>query len=217
MSTNEHEQSGTSAGNQGSTEITREQFEALQEQLVKATSTNERLLNQYKDAKGKLQGFKQKEEEALTLQKQQEEERLRKEGNLQVLLDQRDEQIKMLQSDLSTVKEELGNKDESILNLKKASAFEKQIGGKIKNGKYWNLVDFNSIAVNPETGEIDKDSLAQYAGEFVKDHQALVDFGSTGNLPNSGHNGTSGTSLTYDQWRSLPLAERKKRMKDVRR
>lgn len=217
MSTNEQAQAGTPAGDQVASEtITKEQFEALQEQLVKANSTNERLLNQYKEVKGKYQSYKSKEEEAMQAQKEMEEERLRKEGNFQVLLEQREHRIKELEENLSHTKQELGNKEDSILNLRKASAFERELGGKLKNNKYWNMVDFNEIAINPESGEIDKDSLKAYAGDFVKSHKELVDFGAAGNLPNGSHNGASGM-LTYEQWQTLPLAERKKRMKDVRR
>jgi len=50
--------------------------------------------------------------------------------------------------------------------------------------------------------------------KFTEDFGELVDFGNNPNLPNRTPTGGSG-KLTHAQWEKLPLAERKKRMKDV--
>ena len=49
----------------------------------------------------------------------------------------------------------------------------------------------------------------------MESHKELVDFGSTANLPNGTPAGSAKGKITYEQWKKLPLAEQKKRMKDV--
>lgn len=217
MSTKEHAPASTPAGDQVSSDqpITREQFEALQTELIKSNEAKERILGQYKDVREKYQSYQAKEQEALDAQKAQEEERLRKEGNFQILLEQREQKIKELEGTVSEISSKLDSREEAILKAQKANALEEAMGGKLRNKKYYSLVDFDSIAVNPDTGDIDKDSLNQYAGEFIKSHKELVNFGSNGNLPNGTPTGSNGM-LTHEQWSKLPLDQRKKRMKDVR-
>lgn len=208
-------QDHNSEGNQ----VTLEQLQAQNAELLKkiedAHKSKERILNESKEYKEKYQSYKAKEDEYQSKIAREEEERLKKEGQFNVLLEQREQKIKELEGLVSHTKQELDSREESILNLKKASAFERQLGGKMKSNKYWSLVDFNNIAVNPDTGEIDKDSLTQYAGNFIKSHRELIDFGANGNLPNGTPNGGSG-SLSYEQWQKLPLKDKQKRMKDVR-
>ena len=188
---------------------------ALAETLEAERKSKARILDESKDYKSKLQAIKAKEDEQLSHKAQLEEDRLKKEGQFQVLLEQRDKTIAELNSTLEDTNSRLSHKEESILNLRKASAFEREIGGKLKKDGYWNHVDFKAIALNPDTGEIDKESLRNVADNFVKEYKELVNFGANGNFPNGAPNGKQGSKLSYEQWKKLPLAERKTRMGDV--
>jgi DNA repair exonuclease SbcCD ATPase subunit len=212
----------SSEGHSNSTENS-EKLETLQAQLAELTqkleaekSTKERLLEESKKYKEGYQTFKTKQQEIESQKAQEEEERLRKEGQFQTLLEQREKRLKELEESLKTKEDEVKSRDTAITNFRKASAFERELGGKLRKQDYWKHVDFDSIAINPESGEIDKDSLSSVAQSFTKEYKELVDFGANANLPNGTANGKGSTSLTYEQWQKLPLKDRKKRMKDVK-
>ena len=190
-------------------------LEALSQQLESERASKERILEESKKYKEGFQTFKAKVEEARKLQKQKEEERLIKEGQFSTLLEQREQRIKELQGDLEKYQNEVKNRDTAIINFKKAAAFERAVGGKMKKDAYWSHVDFDKIAINPETGEIDNHSLRQAADSFIEEYKELLSFGNSANLPNGTPSGSSSGKLTYDQWKRLPASEKPKRMKDV--
>jgi DNA repair exonuclease SbcCD ATPase subunit len=192
-----------------------ETLKKLQADLEAERKSKERILEESKKYKEGYQTFKQKEEETKKQQQEREEARLKKEGQFNVLLEQRESTIKELEEQLNSIKNELGSRDQAITNFRKAAAFEKEIGGKLKKDSYWSHVDFDKIAINPETGEIDTHSLSTEANRFSEEFKELIDFGNVANLPNSSASGKG--ALSYEQWKRLPLAERKKRMKDVKR
>jgi hypothetical protein len=73
--------------------------------------------------------------------------------------------------------------EESVNNGLKISAFEKAIGGKIKNSEYYQLIPFDKIPFNPETKKVDEEGAKLVASEFLKAHSSLVEF-QTGKMPN---------------------------------
>lgn len=193
----------------------------LEEKLAELTSaleaeraSKERILKESKEYKEGLQSYKLKESEREAKRKEAEEERLKKEGQYSTLLEQRDNRIKELEESLNNTRGEVESRDTAIVNFRKAAAFERTLGGKLKKDAYWNHVDFESIAINPETGDIDRSSLDKVVKSFSEDFGELVDFGNTANLPNTSPSGSSG-KLSYEQWKKLPLKDRKARMKDV--
>lgn len=200
--------------NPANSEDLAKKLEELTATLDAERKSKERILEESKKYKEGFQTFKSKEEEARRAEKAKEEERLKKEGQFSTLLEQREQRIKELEEDLSSTKSEVNNRDTAITNFRKAAAFERSIGGKMKKEAYWNHVDFDAIALNPETGEIDPHSLRKAADGFIEDYKELVDFGNKANLPNGTPSGSSG-KLTHEQWKKLSLADRKKRMKDV--
>lgn len=210
------EHSSNSTENSESLEKLQTQLTELTSKLESEKSTNERLLEESKKYKDHYQEVKSKQAEVESQKAVAEEERLRKEGNFQILLEQKEKRLKELEDQLTGEAEKVKVRDTAISNFKKAQAFERELGGKIKKQDYWKHVDFDSIALNPETGAVDMDSLASVAQSFVKDYKELIDFGAAGNLPNGSANGSGSKTLTYEQWKKLPLKERKLRMKDVK-
>ena len=189
-------------------------LEKLAGDLESERKSKERILDESKKYKESYQSAKADKEARDQAKATEEEDRLRKEGQLQTLLEQKETRLKEMEERLDTTTKDVKARDEAITNFRKASAFEKALGGKIKKEGYWNHVDFDAIDLNPETGEIGKDSLESVAGNFIKDYKELIDFGNPANLPNTTAGGSN--RLTYEQWKQLPLNERKKRMKDVK-
>lgn len=202
---------------EGQKELTVEDLQSKMQELTATLeaekSSKERILAESKKYKEGYQNFKAEKEEIARLKAQADEEKLREKGQYDVLLKQREERLKELESELNSYKSEVQSRDEAILNFKKAAAFEKELGGKLKKDAYWSHVDFESIAIDPNTGKIDSHSLNKVAESFKSDFNELVDYGNIGNLPNSNPQGSG--KLTYAQWQKLPLKERKQRMKDV--
>lgn len=189
-------------------------FNELQAQLEAERKSKERILNESREYKEKYQAFKSKEEEFKTQQTKAEEDRLRQQGEYKTLLEQREKELAMLRESLDTTSSEVESYKRSMTNLRKASAFERELGGKLKKDSYWSHVNFDQIALDPESGEIDRGTLKEVANNFIKEYRELVDFPTNGNLPNGTPNGGKGR-LTYEQWKALPLTDRKKRMRDV--
>jgi len=218
MSTTPSEGLTTNVEGQGTTELN---AETLQSKLAELTATLEaekaskdRILAESKKYKEGYQTFKAEKDEIAKMQAQANEEKLREKGQYDVLLKQREERLKELESELNNYKGEVQSRDEAILNFKKAAAFEKQLGGKLKKDAYWNHVDFDNIAIDPATGKIDSHSLVKVTESFKNDFNELVDYGNIGNLPNGTAQGSS--KLTVEQWKKLPLADQRKRMGDVK-
>ncbi len=208
---------GSNQPGEGQNQVT---LEELQSQIADLTSSlenekksKERILEESKKYKEGYQSFKSKQEEVDKQTKADEEARLIKEGQFNTIIEQRESRISELEESLNSLKSEVETRDTAIVNFKKAAAFERALGGKLRKDAYWNHVDFDKIATNPETGAIDEASLNKVAGSFIEDYKELVDFGNNANLPNGAPQGKG--KLTYEQWKKLPLAERKKRMHEV--
>jgi len=189
------------------------QLAEMQANLEAEKASKDRILAESKKYKEGYQTFKAEKEEIAKMRAQAEEDKLREKGQYDVLLKQREEKLKELEDEMAGYKSEINSRDEAILNFRKAAAFEKQVGGKLKKDAYWNHVDFDKIAIDPATGDIDTHSLSSVVENFTSDFKELIDYGPIGNLPNGTATGSG--KLTVDQWKALPLDERKKRMRDV--
>ena len=86
---------------------------------------------------------------------------------------------------LEQTKSVLSEQEKSIVNGLKYQEFEKHLGGKLKNRDYATFIDFEKIAINPESRTVDEESVKSVVSEFLKSHSPLVEFGSGVRLPNS--------------------------------
>lgn len=93
----------------------------------------------------------------------------------------------------------------SIINGLKYQEFEKQLGGKLKNKDYATFIDFEKIILNPETKQVDPDSVKTVASEFVKSHPSLVEFSSQGKLPNQAATNYSSSNKSVSEMDSKEL------------
>ena len=191
------------------------QLSSLSKKFESEKESKERILAESQTYKSKWQELREKEETIASKLKEEEENKLKEKGQFEILLKQREEAMSQMKAEMENIKGELSSRDQAIVNFRKAAAFEAELGGKLKKQGYWNHVDFDKIAINPESGEVDVDSVKLAAGEFIKDYKELITFPNAANLPN-GTAASGNGSLSYKQWQALPLAEKKKRIKDVR-
>jgi hypothetical protein len=77
----------------------------------------------------------------------------------------------------------LNHLESTILESVKLNAFQRHLGGKIKDDAYYQFVDTDKIAYNPETKRVDEESVKSVVADFVKRHSSLVEF-KGGKMPN---------------------------------
>lgn len=176
--------------------------------------THKKLLDQRKSDQQKLKELEEKLSAIDSANKQKKEKEDLDQGNYKALLEDREKSIKTLTEEITGLKSKVGNYENQITDAKKISAFRAKIGGDLKKSQYYDFVDTDKIPLDPETGKIDEKALESYANEFVKEHKELIKFDSK-KLPDDA--GKPGSSLTYEQWLKLPVAEQRLRMKDVKK
>lgn len=98
---------------------------------------------------------------------------------------------------LDQTKSVLSEQEKSIVNGLKYQEFEKHLGGKLKNRDYATFIDFEKIAINPESRTVDEESVKSVVNEFLKSHAPLVEFQSGAKLPNNAGSGFN-SSMTKD-------------------
>jgi hypothetical protein len=189
----------------------------IEKKDVVAYETYQRLLDQRKADQAKLKTFEEKEAELERQRKELEESKLKDEGNWKALLEAREEKL----IELANQKTEYENKvlmfEQQFQEAAKLQALQEAIGGKFKHKSYYNLVDTDKIIVNPESGEIDQDSVKKYADSFLKEHKELIAFSKP--PVNDRAPGQSG-SMTYEEWLVLAKTDPKKakeKIKEVKR
>ena len=104
--------------NDNSTNDEGQSIETLNAKLAELTkalesekSSKERILNESKEYKEKFQTYRAKEEEANALRVKEEEEKLRKQGQFQTLLEQRELRIKELEREILGLKAKIYDKE----------------------------------------------------------------------------------------------------------
>jgi len=189
----------------------------IEKKDVVAYETYQRLLDQRKADQAKLKTFEEKEAELEKQRKELEESKLKDEGNWKALLEAREEKL----IELANQKTEYENKvlmfEQQFQEAAKLQALQEAIGGKFKHKSYYNLVDTDKIIVNPESGEIDQDSVKKYADSFLKEHKELIAFSKP--QVHDRAPGQSG-SMTYEEWLVLAKTDPKKakeKIKEVKR
>jgi hypothetical protein len=166
----------------------------------------QRLLGQRKADKSKLdevtarlKAFERAEEE------RKEAEMVQKE-QFKELNAQKDETIEAL-------KKERDDWRSTVIDSQKLNAVTQFLPGKIANSEYYNLIDLKQVGFDTETGQVDTEAAQLVANKFMETHSRLVDIPGRKTLPADAASTT--TKLTMEQWRKLPMKERKERMGEV--
>lgn len=188
------------------TDVVSDQQEEQQarEDVVKY-ETHKKLLGQMKKTK-ELNDSLAAELEQLRLEKQQEEEaKLKETGEHEKIIKLREQKIEELQNQLNQTAEEKNQVLARQDTFDKLQAFYEKLPGKIKRKEYLNHVPLEEIARDPETGEIDSQSVDLAVNKFVKDHSDLIDTKSFARLPGDaakGGNAPAFRELTLKEMRA---------------
>lgn len=137
--------------------------------------TYKRVLAEAKIAKEKVKSYEAQ-------LKQAEEQKLREQNDWKSLAEQKEKSYLEAQSKLDEL-------ESTILDTVKINAFQRHLGGKLKDEAYFQFVDTKKIAINPETKKVDDDSVKEVVAEFVKRHSSLVEF-KKGKMPNEAGRGS---------------------------
>jgi predicted RNase H-like nuclease (RuvC/YqgF family) len=163
--------------------------------------THRRLLEQRKKD--------QAEKEAL----QQKLSELRQEGNWKSLVEAREARLKALEEESRQYASKANQLEKTLEDAVKLNAFQSKLGGKLKKSEYLGFVDTSRIPIDPETKTVDEKSLEQYAHEFSNKFKELISFDRSGTMPHGAPGQTK--QLSVDEWKKLPLKEKKARLSDV--
>jgi len=195
---------GQAGGNQQTLE---ERFKLIEEQNKKLLSTNQRLLEESKTYKEKANSYQQSEAERLAEIEREKEEKLRKQGEYKQLLEQRDQKLKEKEAEIERIRKEKEDTHNTLIEARKLSAFENKLGGKLKSDEYLMFVDTKTIAIDPESNQVDVSSVDDAVKSFLAKHEHLVDF-QAGKMPN--FEGGKGNPITADRWKKMGALKDKK-------
>lgn len=156
-----------------------------------------------------LQAKRALEEKLSFLESQQreaEEAELRRKGELEKILQERDKRI----TELETQKE---NFQKSLEVEIKRQAFLEALPGKLIDRDYEKHIPLDQITFT-EDGDLDMNKVGKLAEAWSKRHYRLIDSGKGGaKLPGDAPEASKG--LTYQEWLKLPTKEKKARIKEV--
>ena len=128
-----------------------------------------------------------------------------------------EEALALKEEKLLSTTQRLADLETDVRDAQKLQAVLSKLPGRIKQEAYYNLIDLSQVAYDPTTGAIDHDSVEQVASNFTKVYGAdVLERPSQGKLPADAPMGSK-TALSVEEWRKLPLKERKERMGEVYR
>jgi len=145
-------------------------------------------------------------------QRQREEKELQAKGETQKLLQLKEQQINEYKNKLNSFAEEKTRLEKTLFDAAKLQAVKERLPGQLLKPEYAMFIDTDKVIFNPETNEIDMDSVSLVADGFIREHGHLIKKEAR-QLPNG--SAASQGRLSYDQWKALPSKERAKRLKDV--
>ena len=130
----------------------------------------------------RLQELEAKEADIAKKESELEEIKLKSEGNWKALLESRESALKKLEEKNTELLGITKGYEKKYTDAYKINAFKDAIGGDLKLPDYYSFVDTEKMAIDPETGAIDVDSVKNYANEFVSKYKDLISF-KKGKLP----------------------------------
>lgn len=144
-------------------------FEKLLGQRKADKARMEEMSRQVEEYRNALELYKQKEKEA-------EEVKNKESGNYKALVETREKEINDLQKKLEEYQARVNDSEENFNKVLKLSAFNESIGGKIKHKRFYDLVELDKIAIDPETKKVDEKSLKDYVKNFTSEFKDIIEF-----------------------------------------
>jgi len=172
-----------------------------------------RVMDQLKETQRKFKEV----QDALNVRKSEEdlevESKLMKSGEVQKLITIKDEKISALSLKNQELEKGYEGLKSTLQSAAKTQAVLSRLPGQLMRQEYMAFIDTDKVIFNPETNEIEEDSVEAVVNDFLKNHAMLLKTdGRT--LPNGTPRPTQ--RITRAEWESLPTAkEKRERLKDV--
>ena len=132
--------------------------------------------------------------------KEAEKKKLEEQGNYKKLLEQeRQEREKLANKLKQTEERETGRR--------KLASVIKSVGGEI-DPKFYDLIDYDEVIVDPETGEVDKLSVTNVVEKIRATYPEIIRAKGGPGMSQAAPKGANGAAtISYDEWRKLPVKE----------
>lgn len=167
------------------------------------SKTNEVDVSGLKSKNSELLGVNKKLKEKLkeleTEKKQREESELKDQNKWKEYAELKDKEAQ-------EAKEELANVKSSLTNGKKMAAFLKHAPVK---EKFWDQIDLDQIAVNPDSGKIDEASVASYAEKFKEEFFETLEGSKKPDMPQDAPNNNFEGGLTREKYKKMSPKEKR--------
>ena len=173
-----------------------------------AYETYQKTLAQEKAAKEKARELESKISEYENAKKMQEETKLNEKGEFKKLVELREKEIERLKNEMTNLSQERDNYKGNLDDTYKLQAFYDKLPGKIKRKEYLGFVDLDSIVIDPESGNVDSDSVQNVVSNFVERYGDLIEQSKFGGLPSDAPKGST-RKYNASEWKTLTLKERK--------
>lgn len=160
-----------------------------------------------RDVEGKLASYLDKEREF-------EEKQLEEQGKWQEALELKNKKLQEFEIKLKSEQDRAKTAESVLIDSAKLNAVLEVLPGKVTKREYLNFIKTDNVLLDTETGDFDAGSIQEVANMFMKEHPSLLEIRTNGKLPGDAASGTS--ALTHDAWLALPLADKKKRMSEVK-
>ena len=152
-----------------------------------------------KELQAKLDGIKATENEIA-------DKKMREKGQWDKLLDAKVQEVEKYKSERDQATEAFTEAEKLIYNSAKLKAVEDMLPGKFKNPAYSQFIDVESVAMNPETGEIDMETVKAVTDNFLTEHKDLLDTKTFKGLPGSAA-GMGGTGNAAEKFKNADLKD----------
>lgn len=172
-----------------------------------AYETHQKLLGEKKKLGEKLTTIEQELESLRAKERERENAELEKSKNYEQLLRNREEELKKATEKLTTIEVER-------LEARKLDAFLRTLGTGTLDERYWGLIPIDQIAVDPTTRAVDEMTVAKAVELYRKSYPETIKRANVPGVPSNAPQGAPG-KLTLEEWRGLPLKEKKARMAEV--
>jgi hypothetical protein len=148
-----------------------------------------KLLDEKKKVQGELSALQSEK-------KAREDAEAARRGDFESLLKARDEE-------LAKERGERQQLQSRITTGQKMNAVIESLGGSV-DPKWYQLIDVSDVVQN-DNGEIDQLTVSRVAESLKKQWPEMIK--KTGVLPPNAPQGNGGQTISYDEWKKLPLAE----------
>lgn len=154
-----------------------------------SVSAYKKLLTQRKNDQEKMRSLQESIDSFTQEKSAQEEAKLEADGEFKKINE-------MLKAELSQTKEDNQLLATAIQNTKKKQAFYSKLDGKLESVAYEAFIDLESIAINPETQDVDSQSVEMVVKNFLSEHGKLVEPKNAKTIPGNASS-TSNNGLGY--------------------